>query len=68
LKRVNEKDAEQFWKKKEEDIREKIEGKSMAKFISGYQDFSGPIWGILFYTESAFIFRLFPGKTRSFLL
>jgi len=68
LKRSPEKDVEQFWKKKEEDIGEKIKGKSMAEFNGGYQNFSGPILGILFYTESAFIFRLFPGKSRSFLL
>jgi hypothetical protein len=66
LKRVNGKDAEQFWKKKEEDIGEKIEGKSMAKFISGYRDFSGPIWGILFYTESAFYFQTFPRQNSLF--
>jgi len=43
LKRVPEKDVEQFWKKKEEDIGEKIKGRSMAQFIGGYQNFSGPI-------------------------
>jgi hypothetical protein len=48
LKRVPEKDVEQFWKKKEEDIGEKIKGRSMAQFIDGYQNFSGPILGILF--------------------
>jgi len=57
LKRSPEKDVKQFWKKKEEDIGEKIKGKSMAEFNGGYQNFSGPILGILFYTESAFYFR-----------
>jgi len=66
LKRLPEKDAEQFWRKKEEDIGEKIKGKSMAEFISGYQDFSGPIWGILFYTESAFYFQTFPRRNLLF--
>ncbi|MEA3421773.1 MAG: hypothetical protein U9Q97_08885, partial [Acidobacteriota bacterium] len=66
MKRLPEKDAEQFWKKKEKSIGEKIKGKSMAEFISGYQDFSGPIWGILFYTESAFYFQTFPRRNCLF--
>jgi len=66
LKKSPKKDVEQFWKKKEEDIGEKIEGKSMAEFISGYQNFSGPILGILFYTESAFYFQTFPRQNFLF--
>jgi len=66
LKKVPEKDVEQFWKKKEEDIGEKIEGRSMAQFIGGYRNFSGPILGILFYTESAFYFQTFPRQNSLF--
>jgi len=66
LKRVPQKDVEQFWKKKEEDIGEKIKGRSMAEFIGGYQNFSGPILGILFYTESAFYFQTFPRQSLLF--
>ncbi len=66
MKKSPKKDVEQFWKKKEEDIGEKIEGKSMAEFINGYQNFSGPILGILFYTESAFYFQTFPRQNFLF--
>jgi len=66
LKRSSEKDVEQFWKKNEEDIGEKIKGKSMAEFNGGYQNFSGPILGILFYTESAFYFQTFPRQKSLF--
>ncbi len=66
MKRVPKKDVEQFWKKKEEDIGEKIKGRSMAEFIGGYQNFSGPILGILFYTESAFYFQTFPRQNLLF--
>ena len=66
MKKVPKKDVEQFWKKKEEDIGEKIKGKSMAEFIGGYQNFSGPILGILFYTESAFYFQTFPRQNWLF--
>jgi hypothetical protein len=62
LERLPEKDSEQYWKKKEDDIGEKIKGRMIAEFIDGYQNFSGPILGILFYTESAFYFQTFPKK------
>ena len=62
MERLPEKDSEQYWKKKEDDIGEKISGRMLAEFIDGYQNFSGPILGILFYTESAFYFQTFPKK------
>ena len=66
MKRLPKKDVEQFWKKKEEEIGEKIKGRSIAEFIDGYQNFSGPILGILFYTESAFYFQTFPRQNLLF--
>ncbi len=66
MKKVPEKDVEQFWKKKEEDIGEKIKGKNMAQFIGGYRNFSGPTLGVLFYTESAFYFQTFPRQNLLF--
>lgn len=66
MKRLPKKDMEQFWEKKEEDIGEKIKGRSMAEFIGGYQNFSGPILGILFYTESSFYFQTFPRQNLLF--
>jgi len=60
LERLPERDSEQYWKKKEDDIGDKIRGRMLAEFIGGYQNFSGPILGILFYTESAFYFQTFP--------
>jgi len=68
LERLPEKDSEQYWKKKEDDIGEKIRGKMLAEFIDGYQNFSGPILGILFYTGSAFYFQTFPRENWFFSL
>ena len=62
MEKLPEKDSEQYWKRKEDDIGEKIRGRMLAEFIDGYQNFSGPILGILFYTESAFYFQTFPKK------
>jgi len=68
LERLPEKDSEQYWKKKEDDIGEKIRGKMLAEFIDGYKNFSGPILGILFYTGSAFCFQTFPRENWFFSL
>ena len=68
MERLPEKDSEQYWKKKEDDIGEKIRGKMLAEFIDGYKNFSGPILGILFYTGSAFCFQTFPRENWFFSL
>ena len=68
MERLPEKDSEQYWKKKEDDIGEKIRGKMLAEFIDGYKNFSGPILGILFYTGSAFCFQTFPRENWFFPL
>lgn len=60
LERFPENDIEEYWKKKEEDIGDKIKAKMLAEYIRGYQNISGPILGILFYTKSAFYFQTFP--------
>ncbi|HER23684.1 MAG TPA: hypothetical protein ENO17_01245 [Candidatus Atribacteria bacterium] len=65
---MSEKDIEQYWKKKEDDIGDKIIERMLAEFISGYQNFSGPILGILFYTKSAFYFQTFPRENWFFPL
>ncbi|MDD5014831.1 MAG: hypothetical protein PHW73_06995 [Atribacterota bacterium] len=60
MERLHESNRERYWKKKEDDIGDKIKGKILAEFISGYQNFSGPILGILCYTKRAFYFQTFP--------
>jgi len=66
LGRLPERDIEQYWKKKEDEIGEKIRGRMLAEFISGYQNFSGPILGILFYTEKVLYFQTFPRENWFF--
>ena len=63
MERLHSNDVEQYWKKKEEDIGEKIRGRMLAELIDGFQDFSGSILGILFYTKSVFYFQAFPRKS-----
>lgn len=51
-----------FWKKKEDEIGEKIKGKILAEFQSDKTGLSGPILGLLFYTKNAMYFQTFPRK------
>ena len=53
---------EEFWKKKEKEIQEKIIHKYMVQYLSGYRNFSGPLWGIFFFTKRAIYFQTFPKK------
>ncbi len=53
---------EEFWKKKEKEIQEKIIHKYMVQYLSGYRSFSGPLWGIFFFTKQAVYFQTFPKK------
>lgn len=53
---------EEFWKKKEKEIQEKIIHKYMVQYLSGYRNFSRPLWGIFFFTKQAIYFQNFPKK------
>ena len=55
--------TEKFWKEKEQEIGEKIIGKDMSEYISGYQEVKEKTWGLLYYTESSFYFQTFPKKS-----
>jgi hypothetical protein len=58
----NQKDVEKFWKEKEEELGEKIQGKDMSEYISGYQELKEKTWGLLYYTKSSFYFQTFPKR------
>ncbi len=59
----NQKDVEKFWGKKEEELGEKIQGKDMSEYISGYQGLKEKTWGLFYYTKSAFYFETFPKRS-----
>lgn len=58
----NQKDVEEFWKEKEQELGEEIKGKDMSEYISGYQGLQEKTWGLLYYTKSSFYFQTFPKK------
>ncbi len=56
------KDVEEFWKEKEQELGEEIKGKDMSEYISGYRGLKEKTWGLLYYTKSSFYFQTFPKK------
>lgn len=58
----NQKDVEEFWKEKEQELGEEIKGKDMSEYISGYQGLKEKTWGLLYYTKSSFYFQTFTNK------
>ena len=53
---------DKFWEEKEREIQGKIIHKCLAQYLSGYRNFSGPLWGIFFFTNQAIYFQNFPKK------
>jgi hypothetical protein len=53
---------DKFWEEKEREIQGKIIHKCLAQYLSGYRNFSGPLWGIFFFTKQAIYFQTFPKK------
>jgi hypothetical protein len=54
--------VDKFWEEKEREIQGKIIHKCLAQYLSGYRNFSGPLWGIFFFTNQAIYFQIFPKK------
>jgi hypothetical protein len=53
---------DKFWEEKEKEIQGKIIHKCLAQYLSGYRNFSGPLWGLFFFTKQAIYFQTFPKK------
>ena len=68
MKESSKKDVAEFWGKKELEIGEKIRGKDMSEYISGYPEIKKRTWGLLYYTDSYFYFQIFPRKNWFTLL
>jgi hypothetical protein len=56
----NETDPDHFWKEYEEKIQEKVLAKSLGRYISGWNEYQEPLWGLLIATTGGFRFHHFP--------
>jgi len=56
-------EIDEFWAEKEREIQEKIINKCMVQYLSGYRNFSGPLWGVFFFTKQAIYLQTFPKRS-----
>ena len=54
-----------FWEEYEAKIGEKVLAKSLSRYMSGWGDFTAPLWGLAIATSGGFRFHHFP-KNKSF--
>jgi hypothetical protein len=53
-------DPQEFWKKYEADLGEKVLSFSLGQYISGWAEYDPPLWGLLIATDRGFRFHHFP--------
>jgi hypothetical protein len=53
-------DPGEFWKNYESQLGEKVLSFALGQYISGWEEFAGPLWGLLIATDGGFRFHHFP--------
>lgn len=59
---MNVNDVESYWKEVGEKLGEPVVAYTLGRYLSG-EDEVGPLWGILFVTDTRFFFRHFPQES-----
>jgi hypothetical protein len=60
LKRKESVDVEKYWKDYEASIGEKVLAKSLGQYLSGWTEYTQPLWGLIIATSGGFRFHHFP--------
>jgi len=63
LKKKESVDADTFWQDYEASIGEKVLAKSLAKYQSGWPEYSQLLWGLAIATSGGFRFHHFPHES-----
>ena len=53
-------DVDKFWKDYESSIGEKVLAKSLGQYLSGWAEYTQPLWGLAIATSGSFRFHHFP--------
>jgi len=53
-------DVDKFWKDYESSIGEKVLAKSLGQYLSGWAEYTQPLWGLAIATSKSFRFYHFP--------
>lgn len=57
---MNNAEVDQFWREYEQKIGEKIVKFALGRYLSGWKEFGGPLWGLAIVCEGGFRFHHFP--------
>jgi hypothetical protein len=60
FQRKKDADPDEFWKEYEEKTGEKVLAKSLGRYVSGWTEYTEPLWGLLIATSGGFRFHHFP--------
>jgi hypothetical protein len=60
MKRRQDEDPAKFWREYEERCGEKVLAYSLGRYVSGWDDYDEPLWGLVIATEGGFRFHHFP--------
>ncbi|MDR0387608.1 MAG: hypothetical protein LBH57_06185 [Treponema sp.] len=60
FERKNETDPACFWKEYEKKCGEKVLAYTLGQYLSGWDEFNNPLWGLLIATSGGFRFHHFP--------
>jgi hypothetical protein len=53
-------DPQEFWKSYEAQLGEKVLAFALGQYLSGWEEFDLPLWGLLIATDAGFRFHHFP--------
>jgi hypothetical protein len=53
-------DPQEFWKNYEAQLGEKVLAFALGQYLSGWEEFAAPLWGLLIATDGGFRFHHFP--------
>jgi hypothetical protein len=63
ITRKRDPDPDQFWAEYEAKIGEKVLAKALGRYMQGWTEYEGPLWGLLIATSGGFRFHHFPHES-----
>ena len=63
FQRKKDTDPGEFWKEYEAALGEKVLAKTLGRYLSGWDEYGEPLWGLLIATSGGFRFHHFPHES-----
>jgi hypothetical protein len=63
LRKKENTEPDKFWREYEERIQEKVLAKTLGRYLSGWEEYPDPLWGLAIATTGGFRFHHFPHES-----